>query len=73
MIDIHTHILPSIDDGPETVEESIEICKAAANDGIKKIVATPHSNNGVYDPKSAAIIKAVDALNTQLVVQMIGE
>ena len=71
MIDIHTHILPSIDDGPETIEESIELCKVAANDGIKKIVATPHSNNGVYEPKSAEIIKAVDALNTQLVVQQI--
>jgi len=59
MIDIHTHILPSIDDGPETIEESIEICKVAANDGIKKIVATPHSNNGVYEPKSAEIVKAV--------------
>ena len=58
MIDVHTHILPSIDDGPETIEESIEICKAAAN-------------NGVYEPKSAEIIKAVDALNTQLAVQQI--
>ena len=43
MIDIHAHILPAIDDGPKTIEESIEICKVAANDGIKKIVATPHS------------------------------
>ena len=41
MIDIHTHLLPSIDDGPETIEESVELCKIAANDGIKKIVATP--------------------------------
>ena len=71
MIDVHTHILPSIDDGPETNEESMEICKAAANDGIKKIVAKPHLNNGVYEPKSAEIIKAVDALNTQLAVQQI--
>ncbi|MCP4254568.1 MAG: capsular biosynthesis protein [Candidatus Scalindua sp.] len=71
MIDIHTHILPSIDDGPETIEESIELCKVAANDGIKKIVATPHSNNGVYEPTSAEIMNAVDALNTQLVVQQI--
>ena len=51
MIDIHAHILSAIDDGPETIEESIEICKVAANDGIKKIVATPHSKNGVYETK----------------------
>ena len=71
MIDIHAHILPAIDDGPKTIEESIEICKVAANDGIKKIVATPHSKNGVYETKSVAIIKAVDALNTQLLVKKI--
>jgi protein-tyrosine phosphatase len=66
MIDIHTHILPSIDDGPESIEESIELCKVAANDGIKTIVATPHSKDGVYESKSAEILKAVDTLNSQL-------
>ena len=71
MIDIHAHILPAIDDGPETIEEAIEICKVAANDGIKTIVATPHSKDGVYETKSAEIIKAVDTLNTQLLVNQI--
>lgn len=42
MIDIHTHILPGIDDGPQTIEESIEILKKATEEGIKTIVATPH-------------------------------
>ncbi len=62
MIDIHAHILPAIDDGPETIEESIEICKVAANDGIRTIVATPHSKDGVYESKSAEILQAVDTL-----------
>ena len=66
MIDIHTHLLPSIDDGPETIEESIELCKIAANDGIKKIVATPHSKDGVYEAKSDKILEAVDVLNLKL-------
>ncbi|KHE90717.1 MAG: hypothetical protein K8F52_07735 [Candidatus Scalindua rubra] len=66
MIDIHAHILPAIDDGPETIEESIELCKVAANDGIKTIVATPHSKDGVYESKSVEILKAVDTLNSQL-------
>jgi protein-tyrosine phosphatase len=66
MIDIHAHILPSIDDGPETIEESIELCKIAANDGIKKIVATPHSKDGVYEAKSDKILKTVDVLNLKL-------
>ena len=66
MIDIHAHILPSIDDGPETIEESIELCKIAANDGIKKIVATPHSKDGVYEAKSDKILETVDVLNLKL-------
>jgi protein-tyrosine phosphatase len=66
MIDIHAHILPSIDDGPETIEESIELCKVAEEDGIKTIVATPHSKDGVYETKSVEILKAVNTLNSQL-------
>ncbi len=66
MIGIHAHILPSIDDGPETIEESIELCKIAANDGIKKIVATPHSKDGVYEAKSDKILETVDVLNLKL-------
>lgn len=42
MIDIHCHILPSIDDGPSDIETSIKMLKIAADDGITHIVATPH-------------------------------
>jgi len=66
MIDIHAHILPSLDDGPETIEESIELCKIAADDGIKKIVATPHSKEGIYEAKSDKILETVEALNLKL-------
>jgi protein-tyrosine phosphatase len=66
MIDIHTHILPSVDDGPKTTEESIELCKIAANDGIKTIVATPHSKDGVYEAKSDETLRKVKDLNIKL-------
>jgi protein-tyrosine phosphatase len=66
MIDIHTHILPSLDDGPKTIEESIELCKIAANDGIKTIVATPHSKDGAYEAKSDETLKKVKELNLKL-------
>ena len=42
MIDIHTHILPGIDDGSSSVEETLEMLKVMAESGIKKVVATPH-------------------------------
>ena len=42
MVDIHTHILPKMDDGASSLEESLEMCAAAAESGVKTIVATPH-------------------------------
>ncbi len=49
MIDIHCHILPDIDDGPQTFDESLEMARIAADDGIRVIVATPHVNEVLYD------------------------
>jgi protein-tyrosine phosphatase len=42
MIDLHCHVLPGIDDGPETMQEAIELARGASADGITTIVATPH-------------------------------
>lgn len=66
MIDIHCHILPGIDDGPGTMDESLEMCRIAASDGIKTIVATPHFNPGLYEPHSAEVFKLINALQTRV-------
>jgi protein-tyrosine phosphatase len=42
VIDLHSHVLFGIDDGPEQIEGSLEICRAAAADGIEVLAATPH-------------------------------
>ena len=42
MIDLHAHILPGIDDGPQSLEDSLEMARLAVADGITTIVATPH-------------------------------
>jgi protein-tyrosine phosphatase len=42
LIDLHSHILPGVDDGARTLEESVDIARAAAGDGITAIAATPH-------------------------------
>lgn len=41
-IDLHCHILPDWDDGPNTLDEALAMCERAANAGMKTIVATPH-------------------------------
>lgn len=42
MIDLHCHILPGLDDGAQNLEEAVAMARAAEEDGIEKIVATPH-------------------------------
>jgi tyrosine-protein phosphatase YwqE len=42
MIDIHSHILPGLDDGPRTWEEALEMARLAVTDGIRTMVASPH-------------------------------
>lgn len=42
LFDIHSHILFGVDDGPKTIEESISLIKKMQNEGITKILATPH-------------------------------
>jgi protein-tyrosine phosphatase len=42
MIDIHSHIIPGIDDGSKSMEMTLEMLKNAERDGTKEIVATPH-------------------------------
>jgi len=48
VIDIHCHILPEVDDGPKSWETSEAMCRMAAQDGIKHMVATPHANDRYY-------------------------
>lgn len=42
MIDIHTHVLPGVDDGSESVEESVSMLLSLARQGVTTAVATPH-------------------------------
>jgi len=47
MIDIHTHILPNVDDGSQTLETSIEMIKKEIEDGVTTIILTPHVQSKV--------------------------
>jgi protein-tyrosine phosphatase len=66
MIDIHTHILPGLDDGAKNWEESLQMAQVAAEDGITYIIATPHVIRGLYDNSKEEILAAVSRLNSRL-------
>lgn len=48
MIDLHSHVLPGIDDGATELRESVEMCRRAAADGCRAIFATPHLRHPRY-------------------------
>ena len=51
MVDIHTHILPNVDDGAKSLEISIELLKEEIKNGVRDIVLTPHQNENEMDNK----------------------
>lgn len=66
MIDLHCHILPSIDDGARTLTDSLAMAQKAAAEGIHTIVATPHHQNGKYINERIEILHQVKQLNEAL-------
>ena len=51
MIDFHSHILPAIDDGSKSMEDSIQILREAREAGFSKIISTSHYLEGYYEIK----------------------
>jgi len=71
MIDIHSHILPNLDDGSGSLEQSIEMAKTAANSGTTLLYATPHHANGMYWNDAQTVTNAVAKLNYELQLRAI--
>ncbi len=67
MIDLHSHILPGLDDGAKTLQESIEMGLIGFKDGIRTVVATPHTLNGVYQNDRSTILAKVQELNKAII------
>ncbi|MEK3885259.1 CpsB/CapC family capsule biosynthesis tyrosine phosphatase [Paenibacillus sp. PL2-23] len=66
MIDIHTHILPGIDDGSAHDDEALALARAAAADGIRTLMATPHHANGRYLNPASDVRRLVEEMNRKL-------
>lgn len=76
MIDLHCHILPGLDDGANSLDEAVEMARMAEDDGIRKIVATPHLFRGEFTPndlglieeKKQELVKALKKMNINIEV-----
>ncbi len=67
MIDIHCHLLPNIDDGPKSWDESLEMVRIASEDGITGAVTTPHWIQGTsWQPGAETVKKMVEEMNARV-------
>ena len=62
MIDLHCHLLPGIDDGPATLEESLALCRIAVAGGTTHAIVTPHIHPGRWDNTRNSIRRECAAL-----------
>ena len=63
MFDLHSHILPGLDDGAKTIEESMKMLRAAAGDGIRGMAATPHGKDVREAGALGLVSEHVETLN----------
>lgn len=72
MIDVHTHILPGIDDGVRTEDEAVAFARIAVADGIRTLVATPHCREGFYVNERDTVLAAVARLRGRLAAESVA-
>jgi protein-tyrosine phosphatase len=66
VIDLHCHYLPGIDDGAQTLEESLDLARAAVAAGITTAVMTPHVHPGRYENNASSIARLAAAFQRVL-------
>ena len=63
MIDIHSHLIPGVDDGSQSFEESLFLLKQAEQDGVTELITTPHfMKNGEFRMKAPELVQRFNEL-----------
>ena len=64
--DLHSHLIPDVDDGVKTIDQAMECLRGLAELGIQKVITTPHISKEYYPNKEIALIKACETLREQV-------
>lgn len=65
MIDLHCHLVPGVDDGSGSIDESLAMARLLVQDGVTHVVATPHFNRSMRVPRSV-VLEQVPLLSREL-------
>ena len=71
-LDMHSHLIPSIDAGAKDLQNSIELINALQNHGFKKIITTPHIMTDFYNNNIETIISGLKTVKEELLKQSIN-
>ncbi len=66
LVDMHSHLLPAIDDGVKTLEEAVAVVKEFVKLGFKKLITTPHIMGDFYRNTPDIILSKLDQLKTRI-------
>ncbi len=80
MIDIHAHLVPAVDDGPNDAREAVALARQAAEQGIAEVIATPHvrvrsfdESWAFFEERYAEMRRALDASGVALATRLAAE
>lgn len=69
MVDLHCHFLPGIDDGPASLEDAVALARTAVENGIGRVVVTPHIHCGRYENDLDSIRSVFETFSRELEVR----
>ncbi len=66
MIDIHSHVLPFVDDGSSSLSQSLKLIEMESKNGVKKIICTPHYKKNIFDKNIQELQLAFESLKDKI-------
>lgn len=72
MLDLHTHVLPGLDDGAPDLATGVALCRRLHAQGVTTVVATPHWHSPRFDVAASGIAEAWERLRTAVATEIPG-